>query len=87
MRLDGQRGTYYTTPLHLQCCVVWTTDATLMMIFILRGKCDCYLHVFPFMIVSWCRQCLTYHEINFELNFTSLVCLAQQRRSANQHES
>lgn len=55
-----------------------------MMIFILRGKCDCYLHVFPFMILSWCRQCLTYHEINFELNFTSLVGLAQQPRSADQ---
>lgn len=56
------------------------------MIFILRGKCDCYLHVFsllclPFMILSCgARQCLTYHEINFELNFTSLVGLFVARQ-------
>lgn len=62
MRLDGWLPGYLSTaPVFVRslppCVVVCVLllVMVMMMIFILRGKCDCYLHVFfPFMILSRC---------------------------------
>lgn len=63
MRLDGWLPGYLSTapvfvrslPPCVFVCVLLLLVLVMVMIFILRGKCDCYLHVFfPFMILSRC---------------------------------